>query len=125
MLLFTPRIFALCIALAIGPPLALCALNYREWFIPPPIDPRLATGEVLFFESNSCGACRAMKPVVAQLKSEGFMIRTLDTSQDRAAQQAMQFGIHGIPAFVLMRDGQEVRRKVGVMPAADLREIWR
>jgi thiol-disulfide isomerase/thioredoxin len=125
MLLFTPRIFALCVALTIGPPIVLVALNYREWFVPPPVDPRLATGEVWFFESNSCGACRAMKPVVAQLKSEGFMIRTMDTSQDRAVQKAMEFGIRAIPTFVLMRDGQEVRRKTGVTSADNLREIWR
>jgi thiol-disulfide isomerase/thioredoxin len=124
-MLFTPKVFALCIALAIGPPIVMVAMHYREWLVPKPVDPRFATGEVWFFESNSCGACRAMKPTVAKLKSEGFMIRTMDTSQEKAAQKAMAFGIRAIPTFVLMRDGEEVRRAVGVVSDEDLRQLWR
>lgn len=50
--LFHPQMFALCLTLAIGPPAALVALHYNEWFTRAPIDPLLAQGEVLFFEAN-------------------------------------------------------------------------
>ena len=65
-----------------------------------------ATGQVLFFEANWCGVCRSMQPVVKQLRGEGFSIRTLDV--DRHQKQATDYDIHSIPAFVLVRDGQEV-----------------
>ncbi len=114
--------FALCVALAIGPPLALIMTHYDQ-FAPKPIDPRFVTGEVLFFETNWCGACKAMKPTVAQLKDQGFLIRTIDL--DNHEQQAMEYGIHAVPTFVLVRDGQEVRRTSGVMSADALKQLWR
>src|SRR5215470_5785205 len=95
---FTPRLFTICIMLAIGPPAAMLALHYDDWK-PKPIDPRFAVGELLFFESDGCGACRAMKPVVAELKDQGFIIRTIDVGNQTA--KAMEYGIHSIPAFVL------------------------
>jgi thioredoxin 1 len=120
---FTPRLFAICVALSIGPPAAVVALNYNEWFAPKPIYPWLAKGEVLFFESNWCGACKAMKPTVAKLQDEGFDIRTMDVEKHQ--EQAMKYGIRSIPTFVLVRDGEEVRRTSGYMPADDLKQIWR
>ena len=117
------KTFLLCIALTIGPPLVMVALHYDKWFSVRPIDPHLATGEVLFFEANWCGACRSMQPVADQLRGEGFDIRTLDV--DTHQKQAIEYGIHSIPAFVLLRDGQEVRRAVGVISPESLRQLWR
>jgi len=88
-----------------------------------PIDPNLARGEVLVFDANWCGACRAMRPVVAQLQGEGFDIREVDVDKNRA--DAMRFSVHSIPTFVLVRDGQEVRRAAGIMPAESVRQLWR
>jgi thioredoxin 1 len=117
------KTFLLCVALAIVPPIVIVALHYDQWFAARPIDPRLASGEVLFFEANWCGACRSMQPVVAQLRGEGFDIRTLDV--DTHQKQAIDYDIHSIPAFVLLRDGQEVRRSVGVISPDSLRQLWR
>ncbi len=97
------KTFLLCIALAIVPPIVMVALHYDQWFAVRPIDPSLATGQVLFFEANWCSAGRSMQPVVAQLRGEGFDIRTLEV--DTHQKQATDYDIHSIPAFVLMRDG--------------------
>ena len=105
---FTPRVFAICV-LAIAPPLAVLGLNYKQWLVPKPIDPRLATGEVLFFEADWCPACRAMKPVAEQLKREGFDIRQMNV--DSHQTEAVKYGIHVIPTFVLVRNNEEVRRQ--------------
>ncbi len=120
---FTPKVFALCVALTIGPPIGLVALHYNQWLAPQPIDPRFAQGELLFFEGNYCGACQRMKPVVARLREEGFIIRTMEVEGCR--QQAIDYGIHAVPTFVLVRDGHEVRRAVGVMSPESLQQLWR
>jgi thioredoxin 1 len=114
--------YAICLALALGPSALMVALNL-ERLKPQPIDPRTAVGEVLFFQAKWCGACRAMKPVVGQLQDEGFDIRSIDV--DSHQQLAQQYGIHSIPAFVLVRDGEEVRRTSGVNSAESLRQLWR
>jgi thioredoxin 1 len=119
----SPKLFPLCVALAIGPPATVVALNFHQWFDPKPIYPWLAQGEVLFFESNWCGACKAMKPTVAKLQDEGFDIRTVDIEKHQ--DKAIRYGIGSIPTFVLVRDGQELRRSSGVMSSDDLKQIWR
>jgi thioredoxin 1 len=115
--------FALCVALLVGPPAAVVALNYNQWFAPKHIYPGMAQGEVLFFNANWCGACKAMKPVVAKLQGQGFDIRSTDVDNHR--QQAVQYEIHVIPTFVLVRDGQEVRRASGVISPDALKQLWR
>jgi len=119
----SPKMFPLCVALAIGPPALIVALNYHNWFAPKPIYPWTAQGEVLAFETDWCGVCKAMKPVVQQLQDEGFDIRTVDA--DRHREEAMRYGIRAVPTFILVRDGQEVRRTTGFMSAEDLKQIWR
>jgi thioredoxin 1 len=111
---FISRVFLLCVAVAV-----IAAWRSK----PKPIDANLARGEVLVFDANWCGACRAMRPVVAQLQGEGFDIREVDVDKNRA--DATRFSVHSIPTFILVRDGQEVRRAAGVMPAENLRQLWR
>ena len=64
-----------------------------------------------------------MKPVVAKQQDEGFDIRTVDIEKHQG--KAIRYGIGSIPTFVLVRDGQEVRRSSGVMSSDDLKQIWR
>lgn len=112
----SPRLFYFCVALVVGPPMAVVALNY-DLLKPKPIDPNTgAAGEVLFFEANWCGACKAMKPVVTKLRNEGFDIRTVDVDSHR--DEAVRFGIHAVPTFILMRGGDEVRRESGMIRSA-------
>jgi len=115
---FISRLFVLCVAGAV-----VAAWHHDKWSKPKPSDPNLVQGEVLAFDANWCGACRAMRPVVAQLKGEGFDIREVDVDQHRDA--ATKFSVHSIPTFILVRDGQEVRRASGVMPLEDMRQLWR
>jgi len=115
--------FALCVALTIGPPILMVAVNYHAWFAPKPIYPWLVQGEVLAFETDWCGVCKAMKPVVRQLQAEGFDIRTIDA--DTHQDEAMQYGIHAVPTFVLVRDGEEVRRTSGYISPEELKQLWR
>jgi thioredoxin 1 len=119
---FTPKIFAACVALVIGPPLAVLILHYDD-LKPKPVEASTATGHVLFFTADWCGVCQRVKPVVAQLRREGFDIRTVNVDSRR--EQAERFGIHGIPTFVLIRDGEEIRRTVGGVSAEQLRDLWR
>lgn len=118
-----PKLFPFLVALVIGPPAAVMAINYNAWFAPKPILPWMAQGEVLAFETPWCGVCKAMKPVVRQLQDEGFDIRTVDA--DKHQDKAIRYGIGAVPTFVLIRDGEEVRRTSGYMSAEELKQIWR
>ena len=70
------------------------------------------------FWATWCGPCRMLAPVIEQLGAqyEGKVVEgKVDTDEQPAL--AMQFGIMSIPTVILFKDGKEVERKVGVMPA--------
>lgn len=73
---------------------------------------------LLDFWATWCGPCRMLAPVIEQLGAqyEGkVVVGKVDTDEQPAL--AMQFGIMSIPTVILFKDGKEVERKVGVMPA--------
>jgi thiol-disulfide isomerase/thioredoxin len=120
----TQRFLILCALLALGPPAALMAYHHKTWLREPsPINPGTAHGQLLVFTADWCGACRHMKPVVAELYREGFDVQTLNVDKNR--DKAQQYGVRAIPTFVLVRDGKEVRRQSGVTSAEKLKQIWR
>ncbi len=80
-------------------------------------------GEVLFFTSARCGACRRVEPAVHQLTQEGFPIRKVDPNSDRELFQ--QYGIRCVPTFVFVVGDREVNRLVGVQTVDELRRLRR
>ena len=76
-------------------------------------------GEVLDFSAKWCGPCQQVAPLVARLERDGLPIRSVDVDQNRALAQ--RFNVTAMPTFVLIVDGQEVDRHVGMMGEAELR----
>ncbi|MGC4003881.1 MAG: thioredoxin family protein [Pirellulales bacterium] len=70
------------------------------------------------FRSDACGPCRAMDPIVAELRSAGAPIRVVDVQRD--PETAKKFGITEIPCFVAVADGREVGRRSGPQTREDL-----
>ncbi len=68
-----------------------------------------------------CGPCRIMDPVLDELEKElgdKLSIEKVNVDEDQA--KSSQFGVMSIPTYVIMRDGKEVGRKIGVTPKAEL-----
>lgn len=73
--------------------------------------------ELIDFYADWCGPCHAMKPIMEELEKEyqgKFSLKRIDV--DSETQMASQFGVLGIPTFVIMKDGKEIARKSGAMP---------
>ena len=71
--------------------------------------------EIKKFEADWCGPCRMLKPTFEKLEesfgnSVKFSYINVDESQDEAAK----YSIRSIPAVVIVKDGAEVNRLVGV-----------
>jgi thioredoxin 1 len=78
-------------------------------------------GEVLFFNASWCGPYKQMRPIVAQLRGQGYHMRDLDVDKNRSL--AKKYGIRAIPTFVFVENGAEVNRFSGGTSAEELRKM--
>ena len=73
-----------------------------------------------------CGPCRAMAPEfarAAEALAGTARLAKIDTQSHPDA--AIRYGIRGIPALVLFRDGGEAGRLAGARPAAEIARFVR
>ncbi len=64
-----------------------------------------------------CGPCRALAPVVDEVATqyEG-KIKVMKMDVDRNSATPMRYGIRGIPALLLFKDGKVADQIVGFVP---------
>ena len=68
-----------------------------------------------------CGPCRMLAPVLAEVAAEkGDKIKVGKVNVDENPELAAQYGISGIPAMLLFKDGKVVATSVGFKPKAEL-----
>ena len=78
---------------------------------------------LLKFYADWCGPCKAMIPTMDKIKeefSDDVIISNINI--DDNPQVRAQYGIRSIPSFVLLKDGQEIDRKVGSQTYGQLEE---
>jgi len=76
---------------------------------------------VVDFYADWCGPCKIMAPLlddVAHRRAGEMLVVKLDTDKNPITGQ--RFGIRGIPTLIAFRKGQEVGRRVGAVPPAEL-----
>ena len=75
---------------------------------------------LLDFRSDSCGPCRQMDPIVAQLEASGQKVVRCNDESDQAI--FARFGVQSMPTFIVVSDdGHELDRHVGGMSLESLR----
>ena len=73
------------------------------------------------FHTQWCSPCRQMAPVVDQLEKDmQGKAAVLRVDVDKSKEVAKNYGIKGVPVFVLFKSGKEVARKTGAMTKEEL-----
>jgi thioredoxin 2 len=73
---------------------------------------------VVDFWAPWCGPCRAVAPVLEQIgRHQAGQVLVLKVNTDEHPEPSARLGIRGIPTLVAFRDGREVARQVGALPA--------
>ena len=68
-----------------------------------------------------CGPCRMIAPMIDELAEQmAGRIRFAKLNIDENPQTANRFGVRSIPTLLVMRNGREVDRIVGVVPKAEI-----
>jgi thioredoxin 2 len=71
-----------------------------------------------------CGPCRMVSPVVEQMGREyAGRLKVVKLDIDQAPAIAARHAVQGIPLLLVLRDGREIDRVTGAVPAATLREV--
>jgi thioredoxin 1 len=70
------------------------------------------------FYADWCGPCKMMEPVLKEVagKLEGKM-KIIKIDSDKYPQLSNQYGIRGIPTYILFKKGNILWRTSGAMPA--------
>ena len=71
---------------------------------------------LLDFWAEWCGPCRMLAPVVEQISEELTDVKVGKIDVDQDPDLARRFGIMSIPTLVVMKDGEEVNKSVGLIP---------
>ena len=80
-------------------------------------------GKVLVdFHAQWCGPCKAMKPTLEQYK-ESSKIPLVEINVDTENQIAAKYGVRSIPCFIVIKDGLEIQRKIGMQSLDQLKDL--
>lgn len=85
----------------------------------------MATIKLLKFGAAWCGPCRAIDPIIDEIKKEydstpekGVEIVKIDV--DQASEETVKYKVSSIPVLVFEVDGVEVSRAVGLQPKSQI-----
>lgn len=76
------------------------------------------------FWASWCGPCRMLGPVVEKLAEqyEGKAVIG-KVNVDEEQELAVRYGVMSIPTVIFFKNGKEIDRKVGVMPAGAYTQV--
>lgn len=68
-----------------------------------------------------CGPCHMVAPTIEKLAAElAGRVRVAKLNIDENPRTAAQFGVQSIPTLLILKDGQEVDRLIGVQPKEEI-----
>lgn len=70
---------------------------------------------IVDFWASWCGPCRMLSPIVDEVAEETTAIKVCKINVDEEPDLAAQFKVMTIPTLIVFKDGQEVKRNVGVI----------
>ena len=76
------------------------------------------------FWASWCGTCRMMSAVVDELAEEmGDSVKVCKINIDEEKNLAVQYNVMSIPTFIVLKNGREVNRSVGVQDKEELKNM--
>lgn len=76
------------------------------------------------FSAQWCGPCKAMKPVLENLKARlGEQVKIIKIDVDDNPEIATQLEIRSVPTLMIYQNGERKWRKIGVSSVSEMESV--
>lgn len=75
------------------------------------------------FYADWCGPCKMLSPIVEQVAQENKDIKVVKINIDQEQDIAIKYEIMSIPTLVVIKNGNETNRSVGLIGKSDILEL--
>ncbi len=73
---------------------------------------------VFYFTAEWCGPCKKTRPIVEDLKKEGFQFQMIDADYEQLLVK--RFEVKSVPTFILIENEKEIKRITGAQTRESL-----
>lgn len=70
------------------------------------------------FYADWCGPCKMLSPIIDEIAEENSDIKVVKVNVDDSQDLAMKYQVMSIPTLVVIKNGEEVNRSVGLIDKA-------
>lgn len=75
------------------------------------------------FYAEWCGPCKMLSPIVEAVAAEETNIKFVKMNVDNCEDIAIKYQVMSIPTLVVIKDGKEVNRSVGLIDKTRIKEL--
>lgn len=75
------------------------------------------------FYADWCGPCKMLSPIVDEVAEEKEDIKFVKINVDESQETAFKYQIMSIPTLVVIQNGNEVKRSVGLIDKFEILEM--
>lgn len=76
------------------------------------------------FWASWCGPCRMMSPVIDEIAEEmGETVKVCKINIDEEKNLAVKYNVMSIPTFIVLKNGKEVGRTIGVQDKSEITKM--
>jgi len=75
------------------------------------------------FYADWCGPCKMLSSIVEEFASENDNVKVVKIDTDVEQELAIQYGVMYLPTLIVIKDGKEVNRSVGLVSKSQIEEL--
>lgn len=78
---------------------------------------------IVDFYADWCGPCKMLSPIVDEVAKEMSEIKVVKVNVDEAQDLAMNYQVMSIPTLVVIKNGKEAKRSVGLIDKSEIKNL--